>query len=338
MTEALQRETERLTKSWMRHNRALLRGYLVTGVEDPRLNVQSILTRHFLIEALFGSRFAALERHELQFALAMNWLRRVFRESATPGERCAVQHGLRTGADDAEGVAIPLFAAQTFAALPARANGLHVPNYLHQAFKATGCAPVGADIPEDLLETFARLWRRRLAHAQPARVSVLEPGCGSANDYRFIAAYGIAPFIQYEGFDLCEKNVHNARAMFPAAQFKVGNIFEIPASDKAYDFCFVHDLFEHLSPEGIETAISEICRVTRQGACLAFFNMDEIDDHVVRPVEDYHLNTLSMIRLKQAIESHSGVVRVVHIGTFIRTLFGVAETHNRNAYTFFVAF
>ena len=42
-------ETERLKKSWMRYDRATLRDYLVQDVEDPRINVQSILTRHFLI-------------------------------------------------------------------------------------------------------------------------------------------------------------------------------------------------------------------------------------------------------------------------------------------------
>lgn len=58
--EHLRLETERLTRSWMRHGRNTLRNYLVQDVQDPRINVQSILTRHFLIEYLFGSEFEPL--------------------------------------------------------------------------------------------------------------------------------------------------------------------------------------------------------------------------------------------------------------------------------------
>ena len=50
---------------------------LVQGVEDPRINVQSILTRHFLIEQLFGNRFAEVTEAELRFAVVMNWLGRI---------------------------------------------------------------------------------------------------------------------------------------------------------------------------------------------------------------------------------------------------------------------
>ncbi len=58
--ERFKLETERLAKSWMRYDRATLRGYLVEDVEDPRVNIQSILTRHFLIERLFGKQFEIL--------------------------------------------------------------------------------------------------------------------------------------------------------------------------------------------------------------------------------------------------------------------------------------
>ena len=51
--------------------------------------------------------------------------------------------------------------------------------------------------------------------------------------------------------------------MFPKVDFNVGNILEISAEDDAFDYCFVHDLFEHPSLEAMVSAISEICRVTR---------------------------------------------------------------------------
>ena len=58
------------------------------------------------------------------------------------------------------------------------------------------------------------------------------------------------------------KNVENARAYFPA-RFEQGNVFEIEAAPQRYHLSFTHDLFEHLSSEGIETAVGELCRVTR---------------------------------------------------------------------------
>ena len=104
--------------------------------------------------------------------------------------------------------------------------------------------------------------------------------------------------------------------------------------DKSFDFCFVHDLFEHLSVEGMQKAIAEICRVTRKAICAHFFNMAEDDEHFVRPVDDYHWNTLSMRRMKDMFAAHGFSAQVLHIGTFLRQHIGCDETHNPNAYTF----
>ena len=140
--------------------------------------------------------------------------------------------------------------------------------------------------------------------------------------------------MSYTGFDLCAKNIENACAHFPDVAFAVGNVFEIAAPDKAYDLCFVHDLFEHLSLEGMQAAVKEVCRVTRQGLCVSFFNMDEIRDHQVRPVDDYHWNLLSMARMRELFAACGFAARVVHIGTFLRQQVGCEQTHNPNAYTF----
>src|SRR5207253_1689596 len=95
------------------------------------------------------------------------------------------------------------------------------------------------------MDTFCNLWKAALAHPALPPLSVLEPACGSANDYRFLHAYGIAQLADYAGFDLCSTNIENARSIFPGVRFGVGNVFEITAPDKAFDLCFVHDLFEH---------------------------------------------------------------------------------------------
>lgn len=335
MDEALAAETERLTRMWMRHDPGWLQEYLVAGVEDPRLNIQSILSRHALIRALFGQSYNSLMDQELRFALIMNWLLKI--AGPDPNEAQIILHALQHGSDNAEGLSIPRFVLQSFRSLPEERGSSDVPNYI-VAFLEQSHKPA-RDVPErnkDILDCFARLWHTALSRATPPepRLSVLEPACGSANEYRFYKVYGLAGFLDYTGFDLCEKNVANAQALVPGIEFNVGNVFEIAAADRAYDWCIVHDLFEHLSLEGMRTAIAEVCRVTRQALCIAFFQMDEIPEHIVRPLEEYFCNRLSMRHLKEAFASHGFVGQVLHVDTFLRAQLGWSETHNPFAYTF----
>ena len=88
----------------MQHDAGMLRGYLVAGVEDPRLNVQSVLSRHFLTRALTGGRYGGLMEAEYRFAAAMNWLTALAGRMGEAGELESVLHALRRGADNAEGV------------------------------------------------------------------------------------------------------------------------------------------------------------------------------------------------------------------------------------------
>jgi hypothetical protein len=80
--------------------------------------------------------------------------------------------------------------------------------------------------------------------------------------------------------------------------------------------------------------VKEVCRVTRRGLCVGFFNMDEIRDHGVRPVDDYHWNLLSMVRMKEIFAACGFAAQVVHIGTFLRKQVRCDYTQNANAYTF----
>jgi ubiquinone/menaquinone biosynthesis C-methylase UbiE len=330
----------------MQHDAGMLRDYLVAGVEDPRLNLQSILSRHFLARALTGERFSALMDQEYRFSTAMNWLTGLAGRLSDAEELALVLYGLKRGADNAEGIEIPGFIVQTFASLPAAAGSLSIPNYVESFLSGTQLASGQARLHEPSLNTFRDLWHEALvADAFPHQpstlpttnfhpASVLEPACGSANDYRFLHAYGLARLLRYTGFDLCAKNIENARALFPDVSFTVGNVFEISAPDKAFDLCFVHDLFEHLSLEGMQAAVKEVCRVARLGLCVGFFNMDETRDHQVRPVDDYYWNLLSMGRMKELFAACGFTARVVHIGTFLRRQIGCEQTHNPNAYTF----
>jgi hypothetical protein len=330
LDDRLKLETERLRKSWMRHGRDTLRDYLIQDVEDPRINVQSILTRHFLIEQLFGAQFADLMEHELRFGLVMNWLLGLLKKPVTAGQLRAVLDALLTGQNDAEGLEIPSYISETFATLV-------VPNYICDLLCWSPAETTDVPIPEYLMSTFQRIWQEVLAPERPERVSVLEPACGSANDYRFMDSFGVARLLDYTGFDLCENNIRNARRMFPEARFRVDNAFEIDSGDNAFDYCFVHDLFEHLSIEAMEVAIAEIFRVTRRDICIGFFNMYDGDEHVVRLVDDYHWNKLSAAKTKAIFEQHACVVEVFHIDELLASKFGYCDTHNKGAYTFIIS-
>jgi SAM-dependent methyltransferase len=212
-----------------------------------------------------------------------------------------------------------------------------VPNYVCDLLCWSPVETTDAPIPDYLVSTFEAIWRELLADEQPQNISVLEPTCGSANDYRFLEAFGIARLLDYTGFDLCKKNVDNAKQMFPAARFKVGNVLEFGAEDGAFDYCFVHDLFEHLSVKALEVAVAEICRVTRKGICVGFFNMHEGDEHIVRAVGDYHWNTLSMAATKAIFVRHGFVVRAIQIDKFLCSKFGCRDSYNKRACTFIIA-
>ena len=338
MDESLQRESEKLARSWDQHEPAWLQNYLVSGVEDPRINLQSILTRHFLIRNLFPGEFRELMQHEYHFSAAMNCALAVASRIRSTEDLEAVRHALKQRSDNAEGIEIPSYLTEIQAKLPAPIGAETLSNYIAGLFD--GAAYEGAELkmPAAPLNTFAQIWRSALEKREvpPTKPAVLEPACGSANDYRFIVAYGLDRFISFTGFDISEKNIANARRMFPNTHFETGNAFAIAAPDKAFDFCLVHDLFEHLSLEGMRSAVREVCRVTRLGLSIGFFSMDETRDHTVREVDEYHWNTLSMSRVREAFAEHGFTGQVMHIGAFLRHQTGCEFTHNPNAYTFWV--
>ena len=339
----------------MQHEPAKLREYLVAGVEDPRINLQSILSRHFLLRSLFGDKYRELKDQECRFAAVMNWFTALVANSDSE-ELDVISHALQLGADNAEGIQIPRFIVKAFGSLPVSFGPLEIPNYieayLDRARKVSlsssdrGKGSIAPESPSPL-DTFQNLWRQALAtEAAPGPLpTVFEPACGSANDYRFLHSYGIARFLDYTGFDLCSKNVENARALFPVTptllsasgeqvRFEHGNIFEIHAQDNAFELSFVHDLFEHLSVEGLHAGAKELCRVTRRAICANFFQMDEIPEHVIRPTDEYHWNLLSMDQVKKSFAGHGFSGQVIRIKSFLRQEFGCDYTHNPNAYTF----
>lgn len=214
--EELTGESSRLRAAWMRHDSGLLDGYLVRDVEDPRINLQSILSRSFLIDAIWPDEFTTLIREEFRF--------------------------------------------------------------------------------------------------------------------------GVARFLEYTGLDICDKNIANARRRFGSVDFRIEDFLAIRAENKSYDYLFVHDLFEHLSGAAIELALSHVSRVTRRQACLSFFNMADIPEHVIRPQGLYHWNRVSMQRVQESLMASARSIDVVPIGAFLRDNYGCTDYHNNGAYTLIVSF
>jgi len=319
--EVLAGETARLRWAWDRHGAAQLDRYLVSGVEDPRINVPSILTRAWIADVLFPGEFEALVNEELRFGLCMTQLLERLAEGQTRG---AVLAALERGDAGAGGGLV----GDAFRRL--REGDGPIPDYVAAAL----CDPLEADgqrLPASALDAFAWIWRAELATRSREPISVLEPACGSANEYRSLDACGLTRFIRYSGFDLSGKNVRNAQRRFPEVDFRVGNVLHIEAEDNAYDLVFVHDLFEHLSEEALGTALREILRVAKRQARLSYFNLADIPEHRFHDTGDYHWNSLSLPRIVAFISQLGPAVDVTRVGEFATGRFGCEGYYNPDA-------
>jgi hypothetical protein len=331
--EALVAESNRLRAAWMRHDSKRLDHYLVTDVEDPRINLQSIISRSFLINAIRPNEFAGLIREEFRFSICLNFILKAIKSRQVKHQSLfdALVDGRQTCGD----VQIPSYLQCCFDLVSSKEQGL--PDYISTALMNPLWDAKGR-LPDSVLSTFEQIWRGVLSRRRAKSIAVLEPACGSANDYRYLHSYGVGRFLEYTGFDICDKNIANAHSRLPNVDFKVGNIIDIPVEDNSYDFLFVHDLFEHLSPAMIDIALTEIARVTRKQACLSFFNMADVNEHIIRPTGLYHWNMLSLGRIREVLMNFARDIDVVHIDTFLRDNYDCADYHNPTAYTLIVSF
>ena len=238
--------------------------------------------------------------------------------------------------EEFSGIVLPRYLRHAFKTVSGEAS--EIPDYITPSLIERRLDGIGW-LPESALSTFEQIWNFNLSLKRDGnRISVLEPACGSANDYRYLQSFGISKFLEYTGFDLCNKNIANARRKFPDMPFKAWNILDILADSKSYDYLFVHDIFEHLSPCALERALAEVSRVTRKQACLNFFNMTDNTEHIFKCVNLYHWNTLSLSRIKELLMNSASDIEVVHIDMFLQNNYGCDDFHNKNAYTLIVSF
>jgi ubiquinone/menaquinone biosynthesis C-methylase UbiE len=328
-------ESERLRAAWTKYDTETLDRYLVTDVEDPRINLQSIISRAFLIDTVLSKEFTDLIREEFRFSICLNFILNVLKTKSPQVSRINILDTLIDGRETCGDVKIPSYLQRCFESVSCETQSL--PDYISQAL----IDPISDEngwLPDSALSTFEQIWHSVLHHKQADSISVLEPACGSANDYRYLHSYGVSKILEYTGFDICDKNIANAQHRFPDVYFEVGNVLDIPVENNSYDFLFVHDLFEHLSPEALEMAFAEICRVTREQACLSFFNMADIDEHIIEPVGLYHWNKLSLKKVQELLSNLARDVKVLHVDSFLENTYDCKDYYNKEAFTLIVSF
>jgi len=317
------RENESLRCSWDRYTPEHLDSYLVQSVEDPRINCQSILTRALMIDTLWPDQSNELIDAELRFGAAMTWMTQRRNQGAS---RAEILEGLEDRDDS-----IPKFAIETFAWL--ESENCPISNYMIEALLEKDL-----DRPEQLLgdralNTFAHLWGAEFSRRERAKISVLEPACGSANDFRYLDACGLAGFLDYTGFDISTKNINNAQGRFPGTSFLVASVYDTGMADESADYVFTHDLFEHLSPEGLEVALGETMRLARKQAWLHFFNLHEIGRHEFHRVEGYYWNKLSLGEIRESLKAHASEIEIIKIPQLLKDKFGCEDYYNQEAVT-----
>jgi len=335
MLNNIQLESKRLRASWEKYDNDHLDRYLVSDLEDPRINLQSILTRSFIIDTVFRGTFTSLIQEEFRFSICLNFFLRLLQNTQNKVSRVAIFEAMDNHHDMCGSLKIPSYMHENFDLI---CNGPgNIPDYISIALMDR-LTDGDVFLPSSALSCFQQFWRDVLYGRSADSISVLEPACGSANDYRFLDSYQMGSFLDYVGFDICQKNITNARRRFPNMRFETGNILDMPFADNQFDYLFLHDLLEHLSPESLEIALSEIARVTRREACLNFFNMDDIDEHIIKPTQLYHWNTLSKNRICDSLMRYAADIDIVHIDSFLRENYHCDDYHNPQAYTLIVSF
>ena len=327
MTNTFQTENQDLAASWEQYPREHLDTYLVTDAEDPRINAQSILTRALIADTLWSERFPNLIDDELRFGTVLTWLLEQLNSGVDPYEL------LDTIGEDNPDTA-PKVVRETYRIL--QSNNCPVADYITSAVHEHNPDNPEQRLGENALNTFSDFWRLILQGRQVQSISILEPACGSANDYRFIHQFGLANFINYTGIDIAAKNIDNAKARFPDTNFHTQSIIDSRFDDEAFDYLFVHDLFEHLSLEALDHTLAEILRIVKHQAWLHFFNVDTSPDHTVKPIEKYHWNTLSLDKLCHTIEAQGAQIEVISIADLLKQKFDFDDHYNPGAYTLLV--
>jgi ubiquinone/menaquinone biosynthesis C-methylase UbiE len=294
-------ESEQLRAAWLRHPADFLDSYLVHGIENPCLNPQSVLMRGLLASAIAPQHCSDLIEQEKLYSACVCLTLKAFADQQFDAFTAALEN--EPGADDR--YALPAFLKNL------RDNPKGLPFTLRGIWQQVFQAAISPNF--EFTSPFENLWRERLANLNLKPATLLETGCGSANDYRYFAKYGLDRLVEYTGVDICSTNVANAQRRCPGGKFVEGNAWSLPVADQSFDFYWAFDLFEHLSIEGMELALGEAARVTRQTMWLSFFQLDWSPGHEVVFAPPYHRNILSAPRLIDTLSRHGFAAKVIDL-------------------------
>ncbi len=111
---------------------------------------------------------------------------------------------------------------------------------------------------------------------------------------------------------------------------------EIDAEDGEFDYTLASDLLEHLSPQGLETAVKEICRVTAKKVVIHFFSMQDIPQHKINPIRNYHWNWLSRDQTCRLFEKYCKPIEIVWVREYLNKKYDYHDYYNKNSHTFFM--
>lgn len=135
--------------------------------------------------------------------------------------------------------------------------------------------------------------------------SVLEIGCGTGIDLRLFP-----DTFQINGVDLNDNALKIAKEHLPVANFKKGDITNLPFEESSIDFVFTHQLFNYLDDETVEKGIAEMYRVCGKYImnCEKFEETEKIidDNHKFRNMykrwSDYNLRIVSNVDMHEEID------------------------------------
>jgi SAM-dependent methyltransferase len=324
MDRATLHEEENLRLSWDRRPAKYLDRYLVSGVQDPRINGQSILTRAWLVDTLCPGRFDGVITEELRFGAVLTWISQQLEGGST---RCELLDRIESACR----AHVPDFVLAAHAWL--QGTDCPVDDYIAGALVDHDLDIPRCCLPDSTLDKFMTIWNEQLPDMPAASLSVLEAACGSANDYRFISRCGLARFLDYTGIDIAPRNIANARSRHPDANVLVRSILTTDFADDSYDSLFCHDLLEHLSPGAMERALAEMFRIARRDMIFHFFNGKWSGDHEVIPVGSYHRNRLSMEEIAAFLERLGARVTCLEMAQWLRERIDGPGYHNPNAFS-----
>ncbi|KKM96871.1 hypothetical protein LCGC14_1173700, partial [marine sediment metagenome] len=114
----------------------------------------------------------------------------------------------------------------------------------------------GGEWQKNWKQSIAELLRVKVQEISPKRI--LDAGCGSSPNINHVSAN------KKTGMDINEKALEYMRK-HSDAKFVTGSVLAMPFTDNTFDCVLCIEVIEHLYPEEVDKAISEICRVLIPG-------------------------------------------------------------------------